>query len=428
MPRVPVRVFGVKIPGLAYDISISDPAFAAMLNMGGFGLGAYGLYQAMQNPAFFRGVSLISGTIASLPLRTYRNVDTDNDDDDRELAKSFLDLTPSGPGGLTPFAWKRQIVTHLVAEGECGLQHIHSTMGPILGLWPVSPQSYTVRIEGGRKIFKVIHANGQSMDYGDGCDNAIEGRCFTQILSLSLDGLRGVSPVVLFQRGIQLAQAQDIAAMRTMTNGMLAAGLVAPKDEDVDADDAATIQNDINTKMQGPDSAGKMILVNRRLVFTPWVRNNVDMQFMEGRRFTREEAALMLGLPIYMLEPSKQTSWGTGIAEQNLGLQKYTFMPITSAIEEAVSPILKPGPKFCEFDYKGLLQGTPEVEVKLILQQLDAGILSEEESRDLLGLGAKDPDDTFRTPVPASTAGKIPLEPSEQKPVETVAGSNGSAQ
>ena len=124
----------------------------------------------------------------------------------------------------------------------------------------------------------------------------------------------------------------------------------------------------------------------------------------------------MLGLPIYMLEPSKQTSWGTGIAEQNIGLQRFTFMPVTSRIEEAISAFINPSTKYVEWDYKGLLQGTPEVEVKLVLQQLDAGIMSEEEARDLLGLGPKEPGDTFREPVPASPAGKLPLEPSEAKP------------
>ena len=45
--------------------------------VGGFGLGSYSLYTALQSPAFYRGVALISGTIASLPLKTYRNVTTD---------------------------------------------------------------------------------------------------------------------------------------------------------------------------------------------------------------------------------------------------------------------------------------------------------------------------------------------------------------
>jgi HK97 family phage portal protein len=419
--RVPLRIFGIKIPFLAYDMSISDPAFAAMLHMGGFGLGAYITFTALQNPAFFRGVSLISGTIASLPLRTYRNVDTDNDDDARESAKSFLDLTPSGPYGMTPFAWKRQIVFNLVTEGECGLIHILTEGGALAGLWPVHPSSYQVELRGATRVFKVQLSNGQFEDHDDSD--------FTQILSMSLDGIRGVSPVVLFQRGIQLAQAQEIAAMRTMTNGMHIAGLVAPKDEDIDEDDAKLIKMGLDAKVSGPENAGGLAMVNKRLVFTPWTQTNNDAQFMEGRRFSREEAALMLGLPIYMLEPSKQTSWGTGIAEQNLGLQKYTFMPITSAIEEAISPVLKPSAKFCEFDYKGLLQGTPETEIKLVLEQLTAGIVSEEEARDLLGFGPKDPGDTFRTPVPVATGGKVPMEPAETKPqsvaTEETAPSNG---
>ena len=406
--RAPVRLFGRRIPFLAYDISITDPAFAAILQMGAFGLGSYGTYEALKFAAFYRGCALIAGTIATLPLRTYRNTDTDQDNDARVLSSSFLDLKPSGPYGLTPFNWKELVAFNLVSQGECGLYHVYSAGGALMGLFPMARTQYTVDMQkGGTRTFKVNVGNGKIEDHDEST--------FTQVLGLSLDGVHGISPIALFQRGIQLSAAQEIAAMRQATSGMKLAGLVTPSSEDIDADDAQLIQRDINAKMLGPDKAGSMILVNKRLTFTKWDQTNDEAQFLELRRYAREEAALMLGLPIYMLEPSKQTSWGTGIAEQNLGLQRFTFMPVTSRIEEAVSLLLSPSTKFVEFDYKGLLQGSPEVEVKLILEQVTAGLMSEEEARDLLGLGPKDPSDTFRVPEPVSITGKAPLEPSVPK-------------
>jgi len=403
--RAPVFLFGRKVPFLAYNVSISDPAgMAALLQAGVFGLGGYGTYEALKFAAFYRGCALIAGTIATLPLRTYKDMPDDDGDTTKVLSSSFLDAKPAGPYGLTPFSWKELVAVNLVSQGEVGLYHLYSQGGALIGLWPMSRQTYTVTVlKDGTREFKV--------DIGGGKTETHTQDTFTQILGLSLDGVRGISPVSLFQRGIQLSAAQEIASMKQATSGMKVAGLVAPKDEDISVDDAQAIQADINAKMLGADKAGSMVLTNRRLAFTKWDQSNEEAQFLELRRYAREEAALMLGLPIYMLEPSKQTSWGTGIAEQNLGLQRFTFMPVTSRIEEAVSPLLNPSTKYVEFDYKGLLQGSPEVEVKLILQQLDAGILSEEESRDLLGLGPKDPNDTFRTPAPPAPSGKLPMEP-----------------
>ncbi len=419
--RVPVRIFGIRIPFLAYDVSIADPAFAAILQMGAFGLGSYGTYEALKFAAFWRGVALISGSIATLPLRTYRDIpgnNPDGTDDERIRVDSFLDTTPSGPYGLTPFAWKELVTFNLVTQGECGLIHVYTAGGALCGFWPVNRAQYTVTRKGATRHYRVNMGNGLYEDHTD--------EDFTQIVGLSLDGVTGISPVALFQRAIQLASAQEIAAMRQATGGMKVAGLVSPGEEDITPEDAQAIQQDINAKMLGPDKAGSMIIVNKRLVFTKWDQTNVEAQFIELRRYAREEAALMLGLPIYMLEPSKQTSWGTGIEQQDLGMAKYTLGPITSRIEEAVSMALSPSTKFVEFDYKGFLQATPETEIKLLLQQYTAGVASFEEIRKILGFGAKNPDDTFLTPTPVSPLGKPAVEPTIAKPAMTETASNGT--
>ncbi len=417
--RVPVRLGGVKVPFLRYDVSISDPAAMALLTMGTFGLGAYSVYSALQSPAFYRGVALISGTIATLPLKCYKNVDTDQDQDAREASSCFLDLTPTGPGGMTPFEWKRQSMFYCVTEGGVGFKHLYSGSGALNGLQPWPPNAYKIRKpDDNRVIPSADPAWKWELSGANGKKEYLTDDDFSQVLGLSLDGVHPVSPVFLFQRGIQLTQAQDIASMKTMTSGMHLAGLISPEADDISADDMKTLQKQVDSAMQGPDRAGQMVLFNKKLKVDIWTQKNTDAQFMEGRRYSREEAALMLGLPIYMLEPSKQTSWGTGIAEQDLGLAKYTFMPWTVPFEQRVSQILNPSTKFVEFDYKQLLKAAPQVEITLILQQLDAGIMSEEEARDLLGLGPKDPGDTFREPVPAGAGGKIPLEPSIPKPIE----------
>src|SRR5690348_5623080 len=244
-----------------------------MLNLQGFGVGAYSLYTAMGNPAFYRGVAATAGTIASLPLKTYKN---DPDTDERSPSSSFLDRSPSGPYGLTPFAWKELIAFALISEGEVGLDHINAQSGALVGLMPLHPSTYTAKwVKKDGVVMKEFQIQGQNEPkYSDS---------FTQILGMSVDGLRGLSPVVLFQRGIQLAVAMDVASMRVMTSGMQAGGFVFAADEDVDEDDAKAISDGLQTGISGPDNAGRYVFVNKRLKFQAAQQTNQDAQFEQGR-------------------------------------------------------------------------------------------------------------------------------------------------
>lgn len=400
---------------LSFDMSIASPQFADVLHFGMGPAGVYGAYTALENPAFNRAVQILAGTIASLPLRTYHY---DEDGDMREPASSFMDTWPAGPANrMSPFNWKEQVVMHLVTAGEVGLPHVHDVSGALIGLIPFGPQTYTPRWEGGRRIFKVTVSDGKQLDFGDGCDNAIDGRCFTQILGPSLDGLRGLSAMWLFRRNIALAHALEVAAQRSMTNGLKISGLVSAKDGTLDGDDAAAVARQIKETMAGPDHAGELVITNAQLEFHPWTQSNVDAQFNESREFGVHDVARMLGVPAHMLySTSKEQSFASGLAEQWANFARTTLMPITSRIEEAVSPVVGPSTKFIAFDYKGLLQPTPEVETKLRLEIWDAGLMSKEEFREAEGLGPVDPNDTFNTPAPVPPSGRLPEIPQPAAP------------
>src|SRR3954469_20799954 len=84
------------------SISIADPAVAELLGMGLHNLAGVAVneHSALGLPAVWRAVSLIAGSIASLPMRTIQS-----QGDLSQRARSFLD-TPGGPDGLTPYEWK----------------------------------------------------------------------------------------------------------------------------------------------------------------------------------------------------------------------------------------------------------------------------------------------------------------------------------
>ena len=78
--------------------------------------------------AVWRAVSVLSGAIANLPLKTYRD-----SDDGRVQVSSFLD-DPGGFESMTPFEWVETVMAHLLLHGNAFLRHVHGGAGQIVHL------------------------------------------------------------------------------------------------------------------------------------------------------------------------------------------------------------------------------------------------------------------------------------------------------
>jgi hypothetical protein len=143
----------------------------------------------------------------------------------------------------------------------------------------------------------------------------------------------------------------------------------------------------------------------------PWTPNNIEAQWAETRQMILGEIGRLFGMPAHLLnDTEKQTSWGTGVAEQNLGLARYTLRGWSDRLEQTLSRRLPSG-EFCEFDYKGLLQGTPAQEIELIIAQVDAGLLTLDEARKILNLPPLTPAQKAEMAPPPAPAPVRPSEP-----------------
>jgi HK97 family phage portal protein len=188
-------------------------------------------------------------------------------------------------------------------------------------------------------------------------------------------------------------------------NGALISGLVSTE-EDVDEDEAKDIKKGLDRKVGGWENAGEVAFVNRKLRFTPWTMSAQDAQFLQSRQFQIEEIARWTGVPPHLLmQTEKQTSWGTGVAEQNRGLGRFTLLGWTMRFEQRLSRLLA-RPRFAEFDFAGLERPTPEDEIKLLIEQVKAGLLTVNEARKIRNLPPIDGGDVLRV----SSGGQLELE------------------
>jgi phage portal protein BeeE len=95
------------------------------------------------------------------------------------------------------------------------------------------------------------------------------------------------------------------------------------------------------------------------------------------------------------MQTEKQTSWGTGVAEQNRGLGRFTLLGWTMRFEQRISRLLG-APRFVEFEFAGLERPTPEEEIRLLIEQVKAGLLTVNEARRIRNLPPIDGGDVLR--------------------------------
>lgn len=371
--------------------SIGDPAFAAWLRgEDSSDSEAVTPYTVLGLSAVLRAVSVISATLAGLPLRTY-----ERQGEDRVRVPSVFDDPYPGIDGMTPFSWVETVLIHLLLWRNAYLWHDarDTRTGDVTTYRPLLPDVIT----------KVERVNGRKQFTYVGPDNipqTVGSEWITHIPGPSLDGATG-HPLLSSARAIfSGAISGDKAAQLTLRRGIRLAGLLVPEEgEEVDETDGAAILESLRAKAVGREHAGDVALINRRMKLTPWTPNNVEMQWAQTRQMVLGEIERLFGMPPHLLaDTEKQTSWGTGVAEQNLGLARYTLMGWSSRLEQTLSQRLPSG-QFCEFDYKGLLQGTPAEEIGLLIAQVEAGLLTKDEARKILNL------------PPLTTAQKAAMQP-----------------
>lgn len=370
-------------------ISIGDPAF---IDFFGLGTNVSGVSvseaSSLGVAAVWRAVSVLSAAVANLPLKTYRDLE----DGSRVQVGSFLD-DPAGFESMTPFEWVETVMAHLLLHGNAFLLHVYGGAGQIMGLQPVHPGAVGITFDPeipGGKIFRVALRDGTYLEL-----TAVD---MTHIPGLTTDpNGRGLSPISVARNSMGTTIGADRTAARLFSNGMLISGLVTPL-EDLTEEEAVQIKEGLRVKMLGVDNAGDIAVINRQLKFEKWSMTPEDSQFIESRSFQIDEVARIFGVPPHLLmEMTKQSSWGTGLIEQNQAWARYTLSGWTTRIEQRLSRLL-PKPRFCEFDYKGLLRPTPGEEINLLLAEVNGGLISLNEARDVLNLPPVPNGDTLRLP------------------------------
>lgn len=359
--------------------------------------------QAMSLSGFYRAGSLISTTLASLPLHSYTAPPSLERKERRRVASIFDNPDPDGQ---TPFEWRETLLLNLFIHGRAYCLKVYNELGSLISLPVLHPLAVTVqqptiadynagRLPRGGRWFWVRLANGLTRKYD--ADDVWE------VPGASTDGATTFSVLQLARQSLNTSLAADRSAHTMFTKGALIAGIAVPEDE-IEPEELPDLRAAIDRATGGYDSAGRIAVVNRRLKFTPWTMSGTDAQFLQQRQFQIEEISRWTGVPPHaLMQTEKQTSWGTGVEEQNRALGRTVLAGYAKRIEDRGSRLLS-NPRWCEFEWAALERPSPDKEIELLLAQTGVPYLTVNEARSIRNLPPIDGGDTLIGSAPAPAA------------------------
>lgn len=309
---------------------------------------------ALGSVAVFACVTILTDTIASLPLPVYRR-----------LAGGGKEKAPEHPlynilhdqpnPEMTSMEFRETLVGHLALWGNAyaEIQWDPYTQD-VLALWPLRPDHMSVgRRENGQLYYEYRMPDGRP-------------KVFAKELILHLrlwggDGLIGYSPISMARQAIGLTLAAEEYGARFFGNDSRPGGVLKHPGK-LTPDGAKRLREGWELAHKGLTQSNRVAVLEEGVEWQQIGLPPEDAQFLQTRGFQTAEIARLFRIPPHMIaDVERSTSWGTGIEQQSIGFAVYTILPWTTRIEQRMQmSLLDPAERrtyFVEHLITGLLRG-----------------------------------------------------------------------
>jgi len=365
--------------------------------------------EALQVSAVFGCVRLLSETIATLPISVYSKRGGAR----KEITSpEWLDFPNAEPGGMGRIDILSQTVLSLLLEGNAYLA-IRWAGPNIVGLDVLDPTKiipHMVLIDGQRrKVFEAfdIDADGNEVALG-----WFTPRDVLHIPGMMLPGdFAGVSPVSYARESIGLALAAQKYGAHFFRNGAMP-GAVVEVPGSMSEDGLARARDAWRVANSGVDNAHRVALLTEGAKFSKVAMSPDEAQFLQTRQFQVPEIARIFGVPPHLIsDATNSTSWGSGLAEQNIAFSTFSLLPWLRRIEAGFDRLIFAETadrfRFVKFNLDEIKRGAPKERMELYAVGLMNGIYSIDEVRAAEDL-APLPDgigETYRVPMNLTDVG-----------------------
>lgn len=358
-----------------------DPSWAALIDRGA--VSTSGVYvdakSAESVSTVHAAVSLIAGTVASLPLHLYQR--GENGDRSRATGHPLYGLLHSHPNdGQTALEFREQLTAHCLLWGNAYAEVHRDAAGNVSALTPIHPRDVTiVKLPSGR------------LRYDIAADGELRRLLADEVLHLrdrSDDGIQGKSRITTAREMLGGILASQEHGNRTFANGARPGGVLKTPHV-LDKGSAERIGTSWREQFGGVGNSGKVAVLEHGLEFQPLSMSNEDSQWLQSRQFSVEEVARLFNVPPVLLGDLRHANFSNSV-EMMRHFVTVTLRPWLTRWEQAIErslmgPIAR-GRYFVEFSAEGLLRGDSKHRAEFYKSGIESGWLLKSEARRLENL------------------------------------------
>jgi len=335
-------------------------------------------------------VTLLSDTIATLPLSLYRR--TPNG---REPAKDhalYRVLHRQANADMTSGQWIGAMTASMLLWGE-SFNEKKINGGRVIAAMPIMPGRVTrTKASSGAYQYRWVDDAGQQ--------RVASAESIMRIPAFTVDGTNALSPISYGANVFGAARYAEASALKTFQNGLMPTvgfGITqvlkqSQRDE---------FRTNFESTMAGALNAGKPFLLEGGMTPHMIGIKPSDAQLLETRAFSVEEICSWFRVQPFMIGRAAdgQTNWGTGIEQQMIGFITFTLRPWLARIEQAISKdLLRPDEQdtyYAEFSLEGLLRGDSAARQSFYSSALQNGWMNRNDVRRLENMPSIDGGDIF---------------------------------
>jgi HK97 family phage portal protein len=335
----------------AWQLTSTDPEFLRMM-MGGQPVNSGVTVTektALSLTTVYSCIDLMASTIASLPLDVYKRT---KDGKERAIDHQLYALLHDRVSKyMTSFAWRQAAVSHLLGWGNSYSEIQLDDGGRVTGLLLLRPDKMQIWQNDDLSLTYIYSLpNGQTVKLPDYRVLHLHG--------LSFDGIVGYSPIDKARETLGLALATQQFGNQFFANNANPSTVLKLVGT-VGSDKARGIAETWDATHKGLSNAHRTAVLEGGADITTIGIPPENAQFLETRKFSREEIASIFRVPPHLVGDLDHSTFSN---IENLAIQfvVYTLRPWLVNIEQQLSALFLERERktyFAEFVVDGLLRG-----------------------------------------------------------------------
>ncbi len=357
----------------------------------------------------YRCVSLLARNLASVPLALY----TGTDEDKEQLgAGPWYDLFLKPNPHLTRRTLWEATATYLYLGGEClwvlegrGDEQIGESEVPT-EIWPLPGSCATEILDDSRTTLL-----GWKITTGGGTVELPAHAVIHHKFFNPDNPWRGLSPLSAAMAGFRQDAKASAYNEAFYENGADPGGILTT-DQSITPDQRQDLRRAWEDRHRGADKSYRVSVLGSGLDYKQMTTTHKDMQFLEQRRWNREELSMVFGVPKWFLGVSDDLNYATAKSAERI-LWTGALLPFARMLEDTLEAQLfqvRDESLWAEFDTSNVEALRDDLEHKLDgalkLRQLGYP-LNEINERLTLGMEAQDSGDVGLLPMGLIPADQI---------------------